>query len=64
MMNLFGRFARNESGPTAIEYGVLAALIGVGIIIAANQLGAEMGTEFARVSGTWTSSVSSAGSGY
>ena len=34
MKNLFARFAKDESGATAIEYGLLAALIGVGIIVA------------------------------
>ena len=31
-MQIMKRFAQDESGATAIEYGLLAALIGVGII--------------------------------
>jgi Flp/Fap pilin component len=31
-MQLLARFARDESGATAIEYGLIAALIAVGII--------------------------------
>ena len=31
-MKLFARFLKNESGATAIEYGLIAALISVGII--------------------------------
>jgi pilus assembly protein Flp/PilA len=32
MKNLFSRFVKDESGATAIEYGLIAAIIGVGII--------------------------------
>ncbi len=32
MTNLFSRFVRDESGATAIEYGLIAALIAVAII--------------------------------
>ena len=32
MKNLFARFAKDESGATAIEYGLIAALISVAII--------------------------------
>jgi pilus assembly protein Flp/PilA len=32
MKNLFARFAKDESGATAIEYGLIAAIVGVGII--------------------------------
>ncbi len=34
MQNLFARFVKDESGATAIEYGLIAAIIGVGIISA------------------------------
>lgn len=32
MTNLFSRFVKDESGATAIEYGLIAAIVGVGII--------------------------------
>jgi pilus assembly protein Flp/PilA len=32
MQNLFARFVSDESGATAIEYGLIAAIVGVGII--------------------------------
>ena len=51
-MNLFARFARNESGATAIEYGLIAALIAVGIIVAASALGDSLSDLFAGISGT------------
>ena len=51
MKNLFARFAKDESGATAIEYGLLAALIGVGIIVAATPLGTKISSTFEFVSG-------------
>lgn len=38
-MNTISRFVSDESGATAIEYGLIAALISVGIIAAATTLG-------------------------
>ena len=37
-MKLFARFMKDESGATAIEYALLAGLIGVGIVTAAGNL--------------------------
>jgi pilus assembly protein Flp/PilA len=45
-MNIFARFAQDESGATAIEYGLIAALIAVGIIAAASLLGNNLATLF------------------
>lgn len=45
-MNIFARFAQDESGATAIEYGLIAALISVGIIVAATALGGSLGDLF------------------
>jgi pilus assembly protein Flp/PilA len=49
-MNLFARFVKDESGATAIEYGLIAALIAVAIIGAATTLGTEIGETFKKVS--------------
>jgi pilus assembly protein Flp/PilA len=49
MTNLFARFVKDESGATAIEYGLIAALISVGIIIAATNLGTELSSIFQRI---------------
>jgi pilus assembly protein Flp/PilA len=38
MQNLFARFVSDESGATAIEYGLIAAIVGVGIIVSLNSL--------------------------
>jgi pilus assembly protein Flp/PilA len=46
MKNLVTRFVKDESGATAIEYGLIAALIGVSIITAAGLLGQELSTTF------------------
>lgn len=46
MSNLIKRFAKNESGATAIEYGLIAALIAVVIITAVTLVGTNLGTVF------------------
>ena len=49
-MNIFARFAQDESGATAIEYGLIAALIAVAIIAAATALGGNLSNLFNRIS--------------
>jgi pilus assembly protein Flp/PilA len=49
MKNLFARFVKDESGATAIEYGLIAALIGVGIIVAATNLGTQLSNTFSTI---------------
>jgi pilus assembly protein Flp/PilA len=39
-------FAKDESGATAIEYGLIAAILGVGIITAAKALGTQISATF------------------
>lgn len=39
-------FAHDEDGVTAIEYGLIAALVGVAIVTGATLLGDELGTIF------------------
>jgi pilus assembly protein Flp/PilA len=50
-MNLISRFVRDESGATAIEYGLIAALIAVAIIGAVRLVGSNLATTFASISG-------------
>lgn len=50
-MNLFSRFLRDESGATAIEYGLIAALIAVVIITAVTSVGTNLSTTFTTVAG-------------
>jgi pilus assembly protein Flp/PilA len=49
-MNTLARFVNDESGATAIEYGLIAALIAVGIIAAATTLGGSLSGLFNRIS--------------
>ncbi len=49
MKNLFTRFAHDNSGATAIEYGLIAALIAVVIIGALSALGTGLSSKFAAV---------------
>jgi pilus assembly protein Flp/PilA len=45
-MNLISRFVRDESGATAIEYGLIAALIAVVIITGVTAVGTSLSTTF------------------
>jgi pilus assembly protein Flp/PilA len=49
MKNLFVRFVKNESGATAIEYGLIAAGISVAIIAVVNGLGTQLNTTFTSI---------------
>ncbi len=49
MKNLFVRFVKNESGATAIEYGLIAAGISVAIITVVNGLGSQLNTTFSTI---------------
>jgi pilus assembly protein Flp/PilA len=50
MTTLIRRFLRNDSGATAIEYGLIAAGISVAIIVAVETLGTNLNTTFTAVS--------------
>ena len=43
------RFLKNKSGATAIEYGLIAALIAVAVIAGVTQLGQNANTTFTKV---------------
>jgi pilus assembly protein Flp/PilA len=45
-MKLIARFAKNESGATAIEYGLIAAGIAVAILVAVQLVGTNLNTLF------------------
>jgi len=49
-MSQFLRFMRDESGATAIEYGLIAAGISVAIIAVVNGLGTRLNNAFTSVS--------------
>ena len=46
MKNLLARFVKDESGATAIEYGLIAAGIALAIIAVVNGLGSKLNTKF------------------
>ena len=50
MKSLMNRFAKDESGATAIEYGLIATLIGVAIILGATALGVQLNSVFNGIS--------------
>jgi pilus assembly protein Flp/PilA len=50
MKTLFSSFVKNESGATAIEYGLIAAGISLAIIAVVQGLGSKLNTTFSSVS--------------
>ena len=48
-MTLFQRFAKDESGATAIEYGLIAGLISVIIISVLTSIGTRLNTKFSSI---------------
>jgi pilus assembly protein Flp/PilA len=57
MKSLMQRFVKDDSGATAIEYGLIAAGISVAIIAVVNSLGSQLKTTFSTV----TSQLATAG---
>jgi pilus assembly protein Flp/PilA len=51
MKNLIARFVKDESGATAIEYGLIAAGISVAIIAVVQGLGTKLVATFTTVDG-------------
>lgn len=52
MSNLIARFVKDESGATAIEYGLIAALIAVAIIAGAGAVGSQLSEKFTGIAST------------
>ena len=52
MRSLIKRFVADESGATAIEYGLIAALIAVVIITGVTAVGTSLSTTFTNISTT------------
>ncbi len=50
-MGFVSRFIRDESGATAIEYGLIALLVGVAIIPAVGVIAPKLGITFGKVGG-------------
>ena len=52
MIKYISKFHRNEEGATAIEYGLIAALVAIALIAALQTLGGSLSTMFGNVSTT------------
>ncbi len=50
-LNAVKSFGRDESGASAIEYGLLASLIALGIVVGATALGGALNTLFNDIAG-------------
>jgi len=51
MSKLLARFLKEESGATAIEYGLIAALISIALITGATALGTALNNQFEALAG-------------
>ncbi|MCG6114373.1 MAG: Flp family type IVb pilin [Mesorhizobium sp.] len=49
MNKLFAKFLKDESGATAIEYGLIAALIALAIVTGAGLLGTALDNQFSGI---------------
>ena len=49
MSKLVARFVKNEDGATAIEYGLIAALIALAIMVGAGALGNAINLQFQQI---------------
>ena len=58
MNKLFSQFGKDESGATAIEYALIAAIIGIGIIAALNNMKTQLNATFGQVSSALTTANS------
>ena len=54
MRTLFARFVKDESGATAIEYGLIAAGISVAILLAVNSVGTNLKAVFTGIAAKLT----------
>jgi pilus assembly protein Flp/PilA len=57
MTKIFARLMKDESGATAIEYGLIAALISVALITGATALGDSLNTTFNKLGVKLTNAV-------
>ncbi len=57
-MILFNRILKDEAGATAIEYGLIAALVSIAAITAMGSLGNSLSNTFSFVSGQMTNAQS------
>ena len=63
MMNAVMQFVREEEGATALEYGLLAALIAAGIVTVVTTLGTTLNATFGIIEGQMSTANGAAGAG-
>ncbi|WP_072395042.1 Flp family type IVb pilin [Hyphomicrobium sp. CS1GBMeth3] len=63
MTNILSRFVKDESGATAIEYGLIAAIVGVGIIAGLSTLQEALNDIFTDVGGKLDNPTAGGGEG-
>ncbi len=63
MISKLRKLLRNKSGATAIEYGLIAALVSVAAVVALQNLGSSLNTMFSTVSTQLDTAVTAAGGG-
>jgi len=61
MRNIIRELLKDESGATAIEYGLIAALVSVAAIAALTAMGSSLEQMFNKVSGELSNAVSAGG---
>jgi pilus assembly protein Flp/PilA len=61
IMKFINKLLRNEAGATAIEYGLIAALIAVAAITAMRGMGSQLRSTFSTTSGALSTANASAG---
>ncbi|KSV64237.1 MULTISPECIES: Flp family type IVb pilin [unclassified Ensifer] len=60
MKKIFARLMKDESGATAIEYGLIAALISVALIAGATTLGDQLNSVFSSLGTKMTTAATAA----
>lgn len=63
MLSIIRNLIEDKSGATAIEYGLIAALVSVAAVVALKSLGTSLDNMFTTVSSTLDTATTSAGAG-
>lgn len=63
MRKVLMQFLRDEEGATAIEYGLIAALIAVAIMVAVSNVGTQLNAVFQSILAQLTTAVGGGGGG-
>ena len=49
MKSILSRFLKDDSGATAIEYGLIAGLISVVVVVAVTTVGTKLSADFSKI---------------